>query len=384
MKLQEQTKQYNKFAQINIRIIDNIKDLYLLRDKWNCLAEDLPPLMSFDWQFKWWNHYEQNNQLKIIVAEINNNVVGIAPLFIENCNALKFFRLKKLCFIGGDLTDYSDFIIENSDFKEEIFFKLFNHMFFDLSYDLLDFRRINSNSKNFVLWQKYSDEKAINFDISKECPFLNLTLFENYNKYNSNLGKSLKRNLTTRKNKLLKDGYTQEIIVKNDITKEDIQIIADINLQRQLFKVNSGELKRFCYFTDSKKRAFIEDFFCSDNNDSKLLAYLKLNGIIVSYILALIDKTAIYYWNTAVNTEYLSYAPSKFLINELIKYAFENNKQKFDFMRGKSSYKLEWSNDISINYNLTSNKSFIAKLAGLYRKLIPDFMKKKYSFEPNL
>ncbi|MDD3013633.1 MAG: GNAT family N-acetyltransferase [Candidatus Gastranaerophilales bacterium] len=384
MKTQFQESAGLNNSDINITLIKNIEDFISLKEDWDRLANGLAPINSFEWMFTWWKYFKNNKELKILIAERNGQIVGIAPLFIENTKALKFIKFRKLCFLGGDISDYLDFLIVQDEDREKIFISLLDYALNNLSYDYLDFKRINTAYPNFDLWQKYSKEKQLDFELSKECPALKLADYDTYNEYYGKISKSLKRNLNTRHNKLQKDGFNTEIIFKNDINEEDIKSIGDINLNRQLYKVNKGELKRFCYFSDKNKLDFIKDYFCSESNNSKLLAYLKLNGTIVSYILALINDTTIFYWNTAVNPDYLTYGPSKFLINELIKYAFEKNLECFDFMRGTSSYKLEWSNSQTENYDLSVKMSSTAKFVYFYRDYCPKFIKKEYSFNKNL
>jgi|GEM_PF-2808790 len=378
----QENKDINNSA-INITIIENINDFEALKNDWNKLAEGLAPINSFEWMFIWWKNFKSNNELKILVAKKNEKIVGIAPIYVENTKALKFLKFRKLCFLGGEISDYLDFLIEKSSDRENIFLSLLDFALNNISYDYLELKRINTGYPNFDMWQKYAGEKKLEFKLSKECPVLKLTDYDKYDQYFGKISKSLKRNLTTRQNKLQKDGFNIEIVFKNDITEEDIRLIGDINLNRQLYKVNKGELKRFCYFSDHKKHTFIKDYFCNNSNNSKILAYFKLNGIIVSYILALVNETTLFYWNTAVNTDYLSYGPSKFLIREMIKFAFEKNLKYFDFMRGKSSYKLEWSNSQTENYNLSAKLSLKSKLIYLYRNHRPKFMKKEYSFSEN-
>jgi CelD/BcsL family acetyltransferase involved in cellulose biosynthesis len=367
METQFQKKTELNRSDIKINLIEDIKCFELLEKDWNRLAKGLAPINSFEWMFKWWKYFKENNELKIVVAQKNNQIVGIAPVYIKISRALKLFKLKKLSFLGGEISDYLDFLIIQDSNREQVFLSMLDYIINNISYDYLELSHINTEYPNFDLWQKYSKRRGLEFILSKECPIIELSQYSTYNEYLDRISKSVKRNLTNRQNKLVNDGFNMEIIIKNDINKEDIQIIGDINLNRQIYKVNQGELKRFCYFSDPQKLDFIKDYFCTNINNSKILAYLKLNGDIVSYILALLDDTTLYYWNTAVNTDYLTYGPSKFLISELVKLAFEKNLKCFDFMRGKSSYKLKWSNSEKENYDLSAKKSLKAKLVYLYR-----------------
>ncbi|MCK7486010.1 MAG: hypothetical protein MZU97_11010 [Bacillus subtilis] len=68
--------------------------------------------------------------------------------------------------------------------------------------------------------------------------------------------------------------------------------------------------------------------------------------------------------------------PSKLLINEFIKYAFNKNIKYLDFMRGKDPYKLWFvDEEESVNFNLNKKIVFKSyKIAYLLRDNAPKFM----------
>ena len=108
-----------------------------------------------------------------------------------------------------------------------------------------------------------------------------------------------------------------------------------------------------------------------------MLAYLICDGKVIAYNLLLVNEEGMCYWNGGLDTDYDVYSPSKLLFNELIKYSFENNYKYFDFMRGSDPFKLQWTNEINLNYIL-SKKNFRAELSymlkfGLLSPLVDKF-----------
>ncbi|OGH99875.1 MAG: hypothetical protein A2104_08900 [Candidatus Melainabacteria bacterium GWF2_32_7] len=365
---------------MNIRIIDNEEDFLAIKTDWDRLAQDMISFNKFEWTHIWWKHFKEGNDLSILVAEKDGKTVGIAPLYVRNINVFKFLSFKKVTFLGGKISDYLDFLIQQDENRESTFVALLDYVLNKFSFDILELKQINSDYPNFDLWQKYSKKlglKFIDYGIFSKCHILRLNKFDSYDEYFNQLGKNHKKSIKLRQNKVKKEFKNVEYTFKSDITPEDIRIIADINIKRQKFLIEKGKEDRFCYFTDLQEKNFISDYFCNSNSDSKMLAYLKCDDKVIAYNLILVNDKGLCYWNGAFDTDYEVYSPSKLLFNELIKYSYENNYEYFDFMRGSDPFKLQWTNDITTNYIL-SKKNFRAELAylfkfGLLRPLVDKF-----------
>ncbi|EKE03561.1 MAG: hypothetical protein ACD_20C00184G0004 [uncultured bacterium] len=365
---------------MNIRIVKSDKDFLALKPDWDRLAQGLQSFNKFDWIYIWWRHFQKNNDLNILVAEKDGIILGIAPLYIKYINAFKLLSFKKVSFLGGQISDYLDFLIQQDENREKVFIALLNHLLHELSFDILELKQINSNYPNFDLWQKYARElrlKFVDYGIFSKCHNLRLTKFKSYEEYFDQLSKNHKKSLKQKQNKVKKEFNTVEYVFLKDITEKDIDIIADLNIKRQKFLIEKGNEDRFCYFTKRQEREFISDYFCNGSSFSKLLAYLKCDGKVIAYNLLVVNQEGMCYWNGGFDTDYEVYSPSKLLFNELIKYSFENNYKYFDFMRGSDPFKLQWTNEINLNYIL-SKKNFRAELAymlkfGLLGPLVDKF-----------
>lgn len=360
---------------MDIKVITDNDEFIKLEHDWNRLAENLITVNKFDWLYKWWQYNKNGNDLRILAASENGKILGIAPIYIENTRALKFIPFKVLKFLGGKISDFLDFLIDEDENREIIFKALFDFAVNELGVDLFQFQQIKSSYPNFDLWQKYIDQNKNELSWTKECLSLKLGDYNSYQDFYSRMNKSLKKTLKLSENRLNKNGVDIQYVFKKDIEEEDINIIADINIKRQEFLADKSEAKRFSYFISPQTRSFIKDYFCS--SDSTLLGYMKCNGKVISYTLSFLDKRIISFWSTGFDPDYDMYSPTKLLINEEIKSAFENNYEYFDFMRGNDKYKQQWSNNTDNLYDLTLCVSTKAGIVSLYRICKPDYTLKK-------
>lgn len=365
---------------MEIRLVEDNDGFLALKNDWNRLAKDLIPINDFDWMYKWWKYNSDGNELKIVVAEKDTKILGIAPLYIQNTKAFKFVPVKKLCLLGGQVSDYLDFIIPQTSKRESVFEALLNYIFNNIKVDEISFSQINSDYKNFDLWKKYTSVKNLDFQPYRECHRIDFSKYNSFEEYFNQLSKSHKRSIKARMTKVNKELDSHEFVFKREITESDIDTIAQINIKRQKFLYEAKDRKqRFCYFTDRQKADFIKDYFSNADLKDKFVAYLKCNEQIASYILILTDEKSMYLWNMAFDCDFEFCAPTKVLINELIKYAFENNYRYFDFMRGNDPYKIKWTNDITFCHSFFKPLSPKAKLINICRNYKPDFVTKMFN-----
>jgi CelD/BcsL family acetyltransferase involved in cellulose biosynthesis len=369
---------------MRIRTVVTEEEFCCLNEHWDKLAENAVPINKFEWMYKWWQHNKINNELKILVAEKNNEIIGIAPLYIQKSKAFKFIPVKKLCFLGGEISDYLDFIIKEDSDKDEIFKLFINFIFNEIKTDEICFKQINSSYPNFYLWKKYIGSRNIDFQSYRECWRIDFDKFAGYEDYFSQLSKSHKRSIKARQKKLNTEVKSHEFIFKSDISQEEMDVISAINIKRQKFLYEEKcKTKRFCYFTDKQKTDFIYDYFCNGDLNDKFLSALKCNGEIASYILCLKNKESLYLWNMAFNPDYEFCSPTKILVNETIKYSFEKGLSYFDFLRGNDPYKLKWSNDTTFCYSFFVPRSIKSKIIQILRNVKPECITKFFN-KPNI
>lgn len=362
---------------MNIRVVEDDAGFLSLKNDWNRLAEHLTPFQKFDWIYKWWKCFKEGNDLRILVVEENNEIVGIAPLYLKNIRILKYITIKKLSFLGSDVSLYLDFLICRGPVRESVFQSILYYALNSIPFDTLELTDINSHYAHFDLWEKYAGILNMKLNVSYKCPIIKFSGYTSYEEYRKQLSRNHKHSLKFRQNRCKKDNAAIEYVFKKEIREEDVATVGNIHIKRQKFLYEKGHKGRFSHFTDIQKSNFIKDYFCNGGIDSKLLVYMKCNGTVISYYLIVLSNTTIFFWSTGFDNDYEAYAPTKLLINEMVKYAFHNNYECIDFGRGGTPYKYDWANDESVNYDLKQKRSLKAKIVYFYKSIFPEFLKPK-------
>lgn len=111
-----------------IRLVTAFEEFSALRPAWDELFQANPshtPYQSWEWNFTWWKYFGPPGRLRLLLAEEDGRLIGIAPFFLRK----RFYGwpLPHLGFIGQKRTDYLDFVVRPG--SEAIFFQqLFTHL----------------------------------------------------------------------------------------------------------------------------------------------------------------------------------------------------------------------------------------------------------------
>jgi len=352
---------------MEFEIIKNDREFLALKPDWDRLSTDRHIINGFEWNYTWWKCNSHGRELNIVVMKDDKNiVVGIAPLCIEYEKTLKFFKTRTLAFIGGKVSDYRDFLIDKSN-KSHYFKELWNYVINQIPCDSIEFTQINTFYANFDEWKALSALSNITFEENMECRRIKLSNYRSYEDYFETLKPKHQRNVKRCMNKIEREFTDHEFVIKNNITEEEFEEVAKININRQKTLFEKGNTTRFCYFMNTGSYNFMKEFFCNDPGNSKSLAYIRCDGEMIAYMLNMSDGVCFSCWNGTLNPDYEKYSPFKLLVNHLIRHAFENNYKYFDFMRGRDTYKLEWIDDFTYNFTLKADKSLASRLVKVYK-----------------
>lgn len=97
---------------MSARVITDESGFRELQSRWEELFLSNPvhgPYQSWQWNFTWWRHFGRNGDLRLILVEDGDRLLGIAPLRL----ARRFagVPLRHLRFLAHKRTDYTDFVV---------------------------------------------------------------------------------------------------------------------------------------------------------------------------------------------------------------------------------------------------------------------------------
>lgn len=122
---------------VTVKVLTTQKEFDELESAWNKLLNkpevEADIFQTFEWQRLWWKNFGDGNDLQILTVWDDQELVGLAPLFIEKTSILGLYEYKELKLIGSSISDndaanvltdgtfsyYLDLII-HPDYRDEV------------------------------------------------------------------------------------------------------------------------------------------------------------------------------------------------------------------------------------------------------------------------
>lgn len=361
---------------MKILLIKNENDFENLSPIWNEIliqSESNHIHSTFEWLSTWWKYFGADKKLFIVVAEENNEVLGIAPLMIQEVskfysNTLKF---KQLTFLGRGFTDSADFIIRGNN--SEVICKMMSFIYkHKTEWDEIYLTQMDSSNESLkVLNNLPIGEFSLNESYVIGCPFLPIK--GEFQDYYKSISKTLRSKNERYIRKLEANGETKYIVEKR-LTPKLLDEMIRLN---QVRNNNNG---RKSPLLDPKKREFIKEVLDKLSQKDQIRIFtIRQNEYLLIYSLTFNYNKTISRWNTSYNLEYSKFSLGKILTKYIIKYCFENNYEKCDWMAGIEDHKLLWTDQSRSNHSFTIKKRNIkTSIADSYFRLKK--MARKYEF----
>ena len=297
----------------------------------NLLIEsDFPhPFASFTFYNSWVETFVDDlTQIKMLFFYNENNLVGLAPIFVDHDK-------KSVSILGDkDLFDYRD-IIYISECAEEIYIEFLSYLKLQPWFQgyTIFMQSIPESSELFNL---VNTDKLNNFadvEIKEEDVTPIYDVNGVWDDYLLALKKKQRHEIRRKLRKFESQDFQFKLIRNNDVLSG---FLSDFY---ELF-INSREDKKE-FLTEERKTFFNKMLFAfAEKNELKILSYYDGNILISACIV--IEYANIYFlYNSAYSLDYNSYSVG--LVSKIIalKQSIENNNHAFNFLRGNERYKYE-------------------------------------------
>ena len=340
---------------LNISVVSSLKDFESIEPAWNSLLKRSNvdnPFLTFEWQYTWWEMFGKGKKLYIVVAKIDDQIVGIGPFMVS-----RFSVFKILEFIGTGLSDYLGIIWEKDQAQvvNDILHFLLKRKGDWNVINLRDIADIGPVEKGFS-----RDGISLDMRLYERCPYVEINQFwPDYIKgKGSNFNKHMKYNLS----KIDKLGNVELIYCDGRSDSGDKLAQTVWEIEKESWKQSAGT----AHFANEGRRGFlgriIDKFAARDWMDAILL---RINGEIVAYSIGFKYNSKAY--NYEVGYKESCPGAGTYLTWNHIKKAFEKGFGEFDFLRGDESYKLRWTKEHHDVYQLVvyKQKSFTSLLGFL-------------------
>lgn len=90
---------------VRTRVVESDSEFASLAAPWEALQQDAAVTSvfeTFDWQYLWWKTYGRGRPLRLLLATIDDRLVGILPLYLETVSIVSSVCSLRVIGVGGD------------------------------------------------------------------------------------------------------------------------------------------------------------------------------------------------------------------------------------------------------------------------------------------
>ena len=323
------------------RLITELDNFYSLEEQWRSLCYDLENnevFYSWEWICSFIKSFGDSALVPyiVVVEENNKEIIGIAPLCIEERN-IGFKKIKVLRFIVNRTVDYYNFIISKKYSKYEVIKNIVKELKEDKSWDLIELKNLNTRDRETLMINEviklYKDLVCI-----KEESVI--TPYMRYEEINLKANSKQIKDIIRREKKLLRE-HQVEFFINAGWDKE---------VWNELMKLHKERWPQ-SVFNSLKYIEFYEDIIPKLEKDNLLeFSYVSIDNEISAIHFGFKNEEKVYYYIPIYSSNHGKTGIGAILLNKIID-NYKESHNIFDFLRGDELYKFDWTDMSTQNYN---------------------------------
>ncbi len=324
------------------------------KEAWDKVLNASPKIsvfQTFGFQKAWWNNFGRSGgkSLLLLTAKKNGEVVGIAPLFVDRVPPL---RVPVIRFIGSPVADYMDFISVRGKERETT----------EAFYGFIKKRNAALTELIYIPDTRECFHRGLaGIEEIDAAPYIDLC--GGWDAVSGGLDKRLIKDLA-RCERNLSDTGAVLFGRARGIEEAEGLLNAYFEMHIRRWKERAG---RYSQFQSEVWQSFVKEAMGGLFGEGSIdLSYLKAGDRFIAFHFGYIYEGRFYYYMPSYDPDFYRYSPSKLLIKYLIKDSCDAGLKIFDFLRGKESYKLNWTDKEKKLFSATAfSDNIFLKTAGV-------------------
>ncbi len=313
-----------------------------LKDEWNDLLAQSSvnvPFLRYEYLHSWWQtrgggEWPQDAQVAVVTAHQDDRLVGIAPLFFATWE-----EKPTLLLLGSiEISDYLDLIAQPSDlpaFSKALLEYLSSQPDGLPAWERLDLYNVLEDSPSLAALESAAGQAGMNYASEPFRPSLNIALPGDWETYLSGIDKKQRHEIRRK----MRRAYTGELPVRWYIAQDPAALDDEIEAFLGLMALDA---EKEVFLTPAMRENFRTTMRCAFETGHLMLAFLEVDGQKVAGYFNFDYLDQLWVYNSGMNFNYNEYSPGWVLLGELLKWANENGRKHFDFMRGDEDYKFRF------------------------------------------
>jgi CelD/BcsL family acetyltransferase involved in cellulose biosynthesis len=305
-------------------------------EAWNALVEQSitdTPFSRHEYLSEWWKTLGggewESAELVLVSATENDQLIGIAPLFISNYDGQRALMLAG----SIEISDYLDLIVREGDLSRF----LSGLLAFLISsapdnWSALDWYNIPDSSPSLAALQAEAEKRGWTHHQEVYRPTPRIPLNGSFEDYLSRIDKKQRHEIRRKMRRAAESDKNVQFNIVDG--KENID--SEINAFLDLMLHDPGK-------AEFLHPAMREQMTVTIQNAHKYgylwLAFLEIEGARTAASLNFDYRNKLWGYNSGVSREHMELSPGWVLMAHTIQWCCENGRYEFDFMRGDEEYK---------------------------------------------
>ncbi len=312
------------------------------KNEWNALmAKGVShvPFLRYEYLQTWWStrgggEWPQDSTLAIILAHENESLMGIAPCFIAERSGRK-----TLLLLGSvEICDYLDLLVKpqhSGAFTKGLIEYIRSELAVKYGVQRVEFDNIPENSPTIKALKNAATECGLDASVTplSQSPYISLN--GDYEEYLASLDKKQRHEMRRKMRRLLELPQGSEWYIASDPDKIESEI-------EEFLRLMSFDEEKKRFLTPAMKEQMRLSMLDAFTHKSLQLAFLTIGGQKAAAYLNFDYNNRIWVYNSGIDPQFFEHSPGWVLLIHLLKWAIENGRFEFDFMRGNEDYKYKF------------------------------------------
>ena len=324
---------------MHLETINNVETFSKLGTEWNelleCCSASHVPFLRHEYLLTWWNtlgggEWQQAELAVVTARDASGCLLAVAPLFhTYNLDGKPAYML-----LGSiEISDYLDFIARKQDLNLFIP-NLLDHLNKESQHEwqVLDLFNISEDSPTIPELLSAAEIRGLPFSQEQlqPCPYIPLP--GDWEVYLASLKKKHRHEIRRKTRRAENNPQNVRWYIVDDKSTLDSEIEA-------LFALMAQDPEKRSFLTMEMREQMRSSIHAAYDSGWLQLAFLLVGTEKAAAYLNFDYAGHVWVYNSGINFEYRELSPGWVLLGYLLKWANENGRQSFDFMRGDEDYK---------------------------------------------
>ncbi|MDD5368114.1 MAG: GNAT family N-acetyltransferase [Anaerolineaceae bacterium] len=319
------------------QLLRSAEEMNQIAREWNALLDESTshvPFLRHEYLRTWWQTRGggewKDGELAVVIAREGERLVGIAPLFFTPNRE----GIPALMLLGSiEISDYLDVIVREVDLTAFIEGLLpFLRALDSPAWQVLDWYNLLDSSPTLAVLEKTAVQQGWGYqqELLQHSPFIPLP--GNWDAYLASLDKKQRHEIRRKMRRVESGEKPARWYVVADSNTLEAEGKAFIELMAQ-------DPEKAAFLTPAMREQMQLVIRCAFDEGCLLLSFLEIGGEKAAAYLGLDYLNRIWMYNSGLDRRFNEYSPGWVLLADLLRWANENGREEFDFMRGDEDYK---------------------------------------------